>query len=144
MYQGETDSRSEKYANMYYNNYMTLHKHLTKSKETENELNLSFGALIHTVRYGNFAPDINKEIEKGAATGNTVKVYIKKVHDAKEQLVKNNSNIILGTDFTYRQYLKGNKTIFAPYPNNMHLHSAALSQVGREVARNIVNSKKLK
>jgi len=61
---------------------------------------------------------------------------------------KNKSEIyissIKGSDFVYQELSRGNKSILCPSLNTIHLNSAALSQIGRDVAKSIVNSKKLK
>ena len=124
VYQGEFDSGNSNSAKYYEANLEKLHKQLT-----ETGLKLSFGAVIHTVREGNKAPYVDAGIEQ--------------IHTAKENLIKKyrdkNNGIILGSRFAYEEYSNGNKSLFIPNPNNMHLHSAALSRIGRDTAINVSN-----
>ena len=113
VYQGENDSSSSAKSQKYYDNYINVHNNLKK------DLNLSFGAIVYTVRSG--------YIDE-----------VKRVHAAQENLIKNNNDIILGTDFVYKEFMANNTTIFCPGSNSIHVNSAGLSQVGRNVATNVV------
>ena len=126
VYQGENDSASsvDSVWTNYYNNFIKVHKYLKQ------DLDLSFGAIVYTAREGKNAPNIYGNMES--------------IHKAQSFLIRKNDDILCGTDFVYKQYISGNNTIFAPNNNSIHLHSAGLSQVGRNVAKSIANSGKLK
>ena len=75
--------------------------------------------------------------------------YLTKMRTHQENLVKNNSSIIMGTDFLYKEHCdKGNNSLFGvkdnEHNNTIHVNSAGLSQVGRDVAKHVVASGKIK
>ena len=129
VYQGESDMIKPIQEVEYYRKYMKVHNNL------KNEFkDLSFGALVYPVREGRYAPELIYNMEQ--------------VHEDQYRLTEE-EDIILGTDFVYNEYLNANKTLFCPtkdksHDNDIHLHSAALSQVGKNIAISIVNSNKLK
>ena len=123
VYQGESDIND--YAvSRYKDNYMQVHQGLMK------DLKLSFGAMVYIV---------NASLADPTNDSNTIKL-----REVQKEIVKNNSTIIKGSDFPYTELSKGNKSIFCPSDNIIHLNSAGLSQVGREIAINIYKSGKIK
>ena len=121
VYQGESDIND--YTNYEYK-YLKVHSSLMK------DLKLSFGAMIYVV-LGN--------ISNPTTDPNTLNF-----RNVQAKIVSNNSSIIKGSDFPFTQLSVNNKSILCPANNRIHLNSAALSQVGREVARSIYNSGKIK
>ena len=121
VYQGESDAISS-LSGVYERDYLKVHKSLIK------DLDMSFGALVYIAR-------------GDLSTSNS---NVQKVRSAQIKMVKENSTIIKGSDFPYQELSKGNKSILCPSPNVIHLNSAALSQIGIDIAKSIVNSKKLK
>ena len=126
VYQGESDMFKDLVYN-YANTYKRVHDSLIK------DLGLSFGAMVYMVR--------------GDLPCNTE--LIGPICEQQMKLVKENDNIIMGTDFLYTEYCqKGNHTLFgvknSEHDNSIHVNSAGLSQVGRYMARNVYSSGKLK
>ena len=119
VYQGEADTNST-YSINYYNNFQRTHNYLMKT------LNLDFGAIVYSAGV--------------IGSSSTKDKMIDNVHAAQAKLVSDNSDIILGTSFVYDQYKKKNETIFCPnseIDNRIHVNSAGLSQVGKNVAINV-------
>ena len=55
----------------------------------------------------------------------------------------------MGTDFLYQEYCgKGNNTLFGAKDsknnNTIHINSAGLSQIGRDIAKHVIASGKIK
>ena len=126
VYQGESDMY-DGILNNYASTYKTVHDSFKK------DLGLSFGAIVYMVR-GDLPCD------------NTL---IEPFRNQQKKLVKENDDIIMGTDFLYQEYCgKGNNTLFgvktATIDNSIHVNSAGLSQVGRNTAKNIWYSNKIK
>ena len=121
VYQGEYNAVDGK-ANSYKSNYEIVHNSLIK------DLNLSFGAMVYIVRG-------DKKI-----TDN----YIQIVRNAQVDLVGKYNNLIKGTDYPYNELAKGNTSILCPTGNIIHLNAAGLSQIGRDIAKNIALSGKIK
>lgn len=111
----------------YMNKFKTVHNNII------NNLGIKFGAIVEV------AGRVSKT--KAQVT------YFKAIHDAQEALIKNNSNIILGSDFAWRM-CQDKKTIAfcptTPINNSTHLTSASLSQVGKETAISVVKYLKTK
>lgn len=126
MYQGCSDATEElSKDNLYYDAYMKVHNYLKK------ELGLSFGVIVET------SWKINEK--------NDVDNYVKKIHEEQEKLIKNNKDIILGSNLGYVAYDKEYKELFAleevpvddkVVNNSIHLTAASLSQVGKDSAKN--------
>ena len=126
MYQGCSDATEElSKDNKYYDTYMKVHNYLKK------DLGLSFGVLVETSWQLNEKKDVDK--------------YVKKIHEEQEKLIRNNNDIILGSDLGYVAYDKEYKEIFAleevpkddkTVNNSIHLTAASLSQVGKDSAKN--------
>ena len=119
VYQGETNVRVR---DGYKENYQNIHKSLLK------DLNLSFGAMVY-MGVGTFEPNDSDLL---------------KFREIQRQLVSESNTLIKGTDYVYEQLSKGNKSILCVKGNDIHLNSAGLSQVGRDIARTIYNSNLLK
>ena len=127
MYQGCSDATEElSKDNKYYDTYMKVHNYLKK------DLGLSFGVLVETSWKINEKKDVDK--------------YVKKIHEEQEKLVKNNNDIILGSDLGYIAYDKEYTEIFAleevpkddkTVNNSIHLTAASLSQIGKDSAKNV-------
>ena len=143
VYQGEADSnknlssisKSNYKESHYYSTFMKVHNNLVK------DLNISFGAIVFT---GGHASDSNKSENFN---------YVKKIHTLQSRLINDNDNIISGSSLGYKAYTncltKNNCSpisyIYSSHEkNNIHLTSAALSQIGRETAMRIINSNKIK
>lgn len=126
MYQGCSDATEElSKDNLYYDSYMKVHNYLKK------DLGLSFGVIVET------SWKINEK--------NDVDNYVKKIHEEQEKLIKNNKDIILGSNLGYVAYDKEYKELFAleevpvddkVVNNSIHLTAASLSQVGKDSAKN--------
>lgn len=126
MYQGCSDATEElSKENKYYDTYMKVHNYLKK------DLGLSFGVLVETSWQLNEKKDVDE--------------YVKKIHEEQEKLIRNNNDIILGSDLGYIAYDKEYKEIFAleevpkddkTINNSIHLTAASLSQVGKDSAKN--------
>lgn len=126
VYQGESDMQDNS-VSQYANTYKKVHDSLVK------DLNLSFGAMVYMVR-GDLPCDYTN---------------LKIIRDQQKKLVSENNDIIMGTDFLYKEYCeKGNNSLFgvktSAVDNSIHVNSAALSQVGRNIAKNIWLSGKIK
>ena len=127
MYQGCSDATEElSKDNLYYDAYMKVHNYLKK------DLGLSFGVIVET------SWKINEK--------NDVDNYVKKIHEEQEKLIKNNKDIILGSDLGYVAYDKEYKELFAleevpvddkVVNNSIHLTAASLSQIGKDSAKNV-------
>ena len=127
MYQGCSDATEElSKDNLYYDSYMKVHNYLKK------DLGLSFGVIVET------SWKINEK--------NDVDNYVKKIHEEQEKLIKNNKDIILGSDLGYVAYDKEYKELFAleevpvddkVVNNSIHLTAASLSQIGKDSAKNV-------
>ena len=121
VYQGESDIED---SSNYINEYMNVHNSLL------NDLKLSFGSMVYVV---------NASLSNPANDNNTLIL-----REIQQNIVSSNNNIIMGSDFPYNQIVQGNYSIFCTPNNTIHLNSAGLSQVGRDVATAIYNSKRLK
>lgn len=127
MYQGCSDATEElSKDNLYYDAYMKVHNYLKK------DLGLSFGVIVET------SWKINEK--------NDVDNYVKKIHEEQEKLIKNNKDIILGSNLGYVAYDKEYKELFAleevpvddkVVNNSIHLTAASLSQIGKDSAKNV-------
>ena len=140
VFQGETNVKEKTSTEKYKSIFLRVHNSL------KNDLGIEKGAICETT----------------TTIGGTME-SIKMVHDAQEQLIAENDDIILGSSYSYDRYVtseedydncntkivfdeNGNKlsyseafkkaTYSVDYPKNtVHFTSAALSQVGREVAK---------
>lgn len=126
VYQGESDMTSD-LINDYANNYKIVHDNLSS------ELGLKFGSLVKMVRGDGECSNFP---------------FLESIREQQDTLINENDDIIEGTDFLYQEYcVKGNNTLFGvKHPdldNSIHVNSAALSQVGRNISQNIVSSKKV-
>ena len=141
VFQGGSNASSNTTTEKYKEVYMRVHNNI------KNDLGISKGAIIYT-----------------SMTNAVYYDGIPNVHLAQEQLVNENEDIILGSSYAYDRYVpteeiynseqyvtnifvdeNGNKLPYedalkvanysmCPYPNNIHLTSAALSQIGKEAA----------
>ena len=67
------------------------------------------------------------------------------VREAQKKMVNDNSSLIMGTDFPYEQHcVKKSTAIFGGPNNRIHLNAIGLSQAGRDIAKNIKSSDKIK
>lgn len=136
VFQGENDAVNINYGVMtgddYYDRYMTVHNNL------KNDLGIQLGLIVETAY----------SLESPYYTG------VLQIHDAQENLIKNNSDIILGSDYAYRNYVPSiehytgsveynialsNSKLSRCYTlndNSIHFTAAALSQIGFESAEN--------
>lgn len=126
VYQGESDMNSN-LINDYASTFKTVHDSLS------NELGLKFGALVKMVRGDGECSNFP---------------FLDSIREQQDVLINENDDIIEGTDFLYQEYcVKGNNTLFGvkhpDFDNSIHVNSAALSQVGRNISQNIVSSKKV-
>ena len=140
VFQGENDANyantgrmtSQKYQNL----FMEVHNNLKQ------ELGLQFGVIVETSR----------TIGTCATTG------VEIIHDAQESLINNNSDIFFGSSYSYDTFIpceseytgsldydtaKSNAhlgvSISEVSNNTIHFNSAALSQIGKDSALNVVN-----
>ena len=123
VYQGESDCNKDLAAN-YERDYLTVHNNLVK------DLNLSFGAMVY--------------VAPGKSTISMSNASVQKVREQEKKLVKEHDDIIMGSDFPYSQLSIGNRNVLCPGDNEIHYIGAALSQIGRDVAKSIAASGKLK
>ena len=102
----------------YYKTYMKVHKNLRR------KFGLSFGVLNETSR------KINED---------NLKDSVKAIYNAQERLIKDNSDIVLGSKIAYNAFINKNNQFFSDIKDNqIHLTSASLSQIGKESAKNAV------
>ena len=149
--QGETNTELDTTTKQYKEIYMTIHKKL------KTELGIEKGAIIET----------------SYTTGYKTMKQVNKVHQAQEEIIKENSDIILGSSYLYDRFVpmesdykncntkvtigdNGNKLSYKEAlirsrysrdptiidkatgkTNYIHFTSAALSQVGMEVAHSV-------
>ena len=119
VFQGESDRGKEK--NEYIETYIKVHQSL------KDACGLTFGAIIET----------------GGSAGIHTLEQILPIYEAQEDLIKNNSDIILATAFPYNNFNKNvddanlSACITDAKDNRIHFNSAALSQIGRESATNV-------
>ena len=150
-FQGEADVGYGKTSKKrYVDTFKEVHNNLKK------ELDLEFGTIIET------SHTIGGSRLKG----------VEIIHSAQEELIKNNSDIILGSSYSYDTYVPSYSDYITKYPNTsktsyenikkrallgtsitncyentIHFTSAALSQIGKESATNaakFINNSKIK
>ena len=143
VFQGESDCSSTSTAK-YEETYTRVHDNIM------NDLKLKFGVIIETSRTVG-------SCDSGGNAG------VQNIHTAQENLIQNNSDIVFGSDYSYRTYVPCENEYTAangydmsiPYAtalanaelgvcvspvsasgNKIHFNSAALSQMGLESATN--------
>ena len=88
---------------------------------------------------------LNEALTKNDESVLKISSRIKNKDSLKEKLIRNNNDIILGSDLGYVAYDKEYKEIFAleevpkddkTVNNSIHLTAASLSQVGKDSAKN--------
>ena len=139
VFQGETNAiyanRGQMSAHDYYNTFMKVHNHLKE------DCGITLGAIVETAR----------------ASGTGYSDGVKLINIAQKQLIKDNNDIILGSDYPYRKYIPSADQYYktdystaltnakysacdtAVSANIIHFTSAALSQIGKESATNVAN-----
>ena len=123
-YQGESDVENivtDEDVESYIKKYKLLSDTFSK------ELGTEFGFLVES------ASLFRSNSSKIPAS---VMKQVKLVNVAQKKIVSRNDNIMLGSDFPYRQYFSFNTNVVSNMNNYYHLTSAALSQVGYETALN--------
>ena len=131
VFQGESDI-SENNRLHYKDTFLEVHNNL------KNALNLEFGVMVETS---------TKLVPEGKHNPEGVNY----IHNVQEQIINENSDIILGSTFSYDNYnsiIDGDsaslkKAFLSRYQlndddfgNSYHFHAAALSQIGKECATN--------
>ena len=153
MFQGENEAghNSSSIISTYKSNFQKIKNQLKQ------DLGINQGAIVLTGHY------------PGLYEGVSYAEGVKSIHEAQTQLINENEDIILGSDFPYKHYVPGeedyNNTELYDYKANMggvdydtalenaklvvgskyddnlfHFTSAALSQIGKETAINMYNS----
>lgn len=127
VYQGEADVRKMR-SDENVDEYVDTFNQVVAS--FSEELGTEFGFVIECgERFHSDSSQISPEILR----------RVKRVKAAHEKIIKNNTNIMLGSNFPYRQYFAFNTNVVSNCDNNIHLTSAALSQVGYETAISVSN-----
>lgn len=93
----------------------------------KSDLGLEYGFLVETSRkYVFSASSLSEEAHK----------CLRDFHGVQEGLINNNDDILLGSDFSYKQFYNYNTNVVGYHQNYAHFTSAALSQIGYETAVN--------
>ena len=118
VFQGEADLNNDSYKEL----FMEVHNNIKK------ETGISFGAIIETATQFGTGRDISK------------------IHGNQEEIIKENDDIFLASDYPYRMYMNSNleDTKLILCLNNpghkIHFTAAGLSQIGHEAALRIADS----
>ena len=161
VFQGEADVASTSTAK-YEEIYTQVHNNI------KNELGLKFGVIVETSAQVSRCIDksTNQNVTSVDCTNTDIvgqHAGVQRVHNAQQNIINNNSDIILGSDYPYRTYIpciceytaangydtsipyntaKANALLGVSYsPQNtssniIHFNAAALSQIGLESATN--------
>ena len=152
MFQGEHEAgfNSNSVKNTYKENFRKIKNQL------KSDLDIEKGAIVLTGYY------------PGEYNGASYAEGVKAINEAQRELIDEDSNIVLGSDFPYKHYVPGrddyNNTSLYDFKSNMnqldydtaleysklvvggeyddnlfHFTSAALAQIGRETANNLCN-----
>ncbi|MGN0437191.1 MAG: Ig-like domain-containing protein [Lachnospiraceae bacterium] len=126
-FQGESDVR-----NMNGNSDVASYvdKFNMLSKDLADSLGTEFGFIVETGFI--FSSDWK-------SISSTTIQRVERVNQAQEKIIETNENIMLGSDFPYRQYMAYNDNVVSNYDNYVHFTSAALSQVGYDTAMKASN-----
>lgn len=134
VFQGESNVPADK-RDEYKSTFLEVHNNL------KNDLGLEFGVMVETS---------SKLTSKGKYNPTGVEA----IHNAQEQIIRENSDIILGSSFSYDNYnsiIDGDseslrKACLAryqindnDYENMYHFNAAGLSQIGKDSATNAAN-----